>query len=493
MHSGYFRERQGYTKAEIATKLGKGVEDTVDLLGQLKSYGVLKAVRPATSGIDFSDVEDDDLVVSDVDIDNPSQLFVFDYVGIVTAGGCVFKMFPKYVTDETDLLRQLQQILRVIRRYHAIEQTIPMAHGFDPQTPFNMLAIMVYIITDYLENGVYTSVKDITELNGEGEIDWMRTVNEIDPYVSNLRPVYVNVVTRRQIDDDADYFRRLHRCIAASCFAALKTEELDILFSIPSEIHSDQEIEDFGDRGYILDRLLREVNVQFITRKQMLLRTMAAFVSQHRTSPDIMRLSMYGTNCFHMVWEKVCAEVLGNSLKKPISALPIRLAGEFAAQSSVTLVDLIQYPRWTAFLANGNQKTHQAKDTLIPDIVSIYDRGGVPCFGIFDAKYYSMRLDAIGVFKQPGIGDVTKQYLYQLAYSRFIRSHGFADVQNAFLIPTSDYQASAYGKVSMDMLRSLPTNPELCDILVVKLPASKMYAWYLDSRVIRIHDEFPML
>ena len=493
MHSGYFRERQRYTKAEIAAKLGKRVQDTTDLLRRLRSYGVLKAVKPSASGIAFSDIEDDDLVVSDVDIDDASQPFIFDYVGVVTAGGCVFKMLPKYVTDETNLLRQLQQVLRVIRRHNAKQQIIPMAHGFDPQSPFNMLAIMVYIVTDYLDNGVYTNIKDITELNGEGEIDWMRTVNEIDPYVSDLRPVYVNLVTTRQIDDDADYFKRLHKCIAASCFAALKAEELDVLFSIPSEIHCDERIDDFGDRGYVLGRLFREMNMQFITRKQMLLRTMAAFISEYKASPDVMSFSMYGTNCFHVVWERVCAEVFGSVLERPISKLPVRLAGEFSARSSVALIDLIEYPAWTAFLANGSQKTHQARETLIPDIVSVYDKGGTPCFGIFDAKYYAIRLDASGVLNQPGVGDITKQYLYQLAYNHFIKTQGFSQVQNAFLFPSSDEQASVCGKVAMSILGSLPTDPKLSDILVVKLPASRMYAWYLNGRTIPIHSELPVL
>ncbi|MFC2039852.1 LlaJI family restriction endonuclease [Chloroflexota bacterium] len=493
MQSGYFRERQRYTKAEIAANLGRPVDTVIDILRKLKSSGVLKAVRSSLSGIDFKELQDNDFVVSDVDIDSPSQLFVFDYVGVVTVGSCIFKIFPKYIKNQTDLLTQLQQVLKVIRRYNAKVQTISMTNGLDLQEPFNMLPIMMFLVSDYIENGVYVNIRDITEINGEGEIDWVRTVNEIDPYISNRHPVYAELITTQSIEDERDYFRRLHRCIAASCYAALKVEELDVLFSLPSEISCEEEITDFGEKDYILYRLKREMNLQFITRKQMLLRTMYAFISQHKASPDAMSFSMYGTNCFNLIWEKVCTEVFGNVLLKVISRLPVPLAEEFVIRNNSALIDLIKRPIWTAFLAGGDEEHHRTKDTLIPDIVSIYIKGGEPCFGIFDAKYYTIKLDANGVYNQPGIGDITKQYLYQLAFNTFIRAHKFAHVQNAFLLPTSDEQASACGKVSLNILESLPTNPKLSDILAVELPARQMYAWYLDGRTISINNEFPML
>ena len=78
-----------------------------------------------------------------------------------------------------------------------------------------------------------------------------------------------------------------------------------------------------------------------------------------------------------------------------------------------------------------------AADTLIPDLVSIPQIDGTDYFLIFDAKYYNIQLEkGKSLRNNPGVGDVTKQYLYQLAYRNFIKAHNIAVVKNCFLMPT---------------------------------------------------------
>ena len=40
---------------------------------------------------------------------------------------------------------------------------------------------------------------------------------------------------------------------------------------------------------------------------------------------------------------------------------------------------------------------------------------------LYDAKYYKIHLNESGVSRQPGVGDVTKQYLYELAYKELAK------------------------------------------------------------------------
>lgn len=77
-------------------------------------------------------------------------------------------------------------------------------------------------------------------------------------------------------------------------------------------------------------------------------------------------------------------------------------------------------------------------------------------FFILDAKYYNAQL-APGVAPkgQPGIESITKQYLYQLAYQKFITDHEFKSVKNCFLMPTENQDVEDYGEASMEMLTSL--------------------------------------
>ena len=120
-----------------------------------------------------------------------------------------------------------------------------------------------------------------------------------------------------------------------------------------------------------------------------------------------------------------------------------------------------------------------AKDTLIPDLISICKVSGQYQFIIFDAKYYNAHLEkGIAPTGQPGIESVTKQYLYQLAYQKFIDEHEFASVKNCFLLPTENSEIEDKGEVRMEMLSSLG----LQDVKTRLIPATMAYDLYLSGR-----------
>ncbi len=70
--------------------------------------------------------------------------------------------------------------------------------------------------------------------------------------------------------------------------------------------------------------------------------------------------------------------------------------------------------------------------TLIPDIVTINDNKS----STYNVKYYKVKLDDKVVDKQPGVGDITKQSLYELAYKDFAKEKNLVIDFNTFLMPT---------------------------------------------------------
>ena len=100
---------------------------------------------------------------------------------------------------------------------------------------------------------------------------------------------------------------------------------------------------------------------------------------------------------------------------------------------------------------------------------------------IFDAKYYKLKFTQ-NLEKQPGLSDVTKQYLYQLAYQDFIDLHDFNGVKNAFLIPTYDNEIDNKGYVEIKILHDL----SLENIQVIMLPANEMNQLYLDNKKMNV-------
>ena len=250
---------------------------------------------------------------------------------------------------------------------------------------------------------------------------------------------------------------------------------------------SDEQLDDFGDVEYILDRIMKELNVQFNTHKQLILKTLYAYISNSKALDDLNCFSMFGTNSFNLVWEKVCAEVLDNQLQKPIGALklPMPLKGKYHEFRHNKLIELIEKPIWRSVAPSGAIFEKQADDTLIPDIISITYINNDCFFVIFDAKYYNLQLEHNKKLRgQPGIESVTKQYLYQLAYQEFADSNGIKNIRNCFLLPTEEVNIVDKGTAVLPMLQSLG----LQDIQLRLLPSNIMYKHYVSNTKLDIKD-----
>ena len=480
MISVFLREQKRYTQEDLVKEFHCSEEKTVRILKRLKEYGVLKAVKANDTQKDLTDLLDEDIEIADVEVGENEYLYVFTFVGVLTIEGRVLKCYPKYLLDATTPKAELKQVLKVLEKYNSREQIIRMYNDTSDSSAFNMLAVMLFLLQDYFEYGAYTNTQDIIESNGSGDILWDKTINETFTLLSNNRPYYPELLTMKRVNDDFDFFKRLHECILTRCTAELRDADLLDLFDIIGIDISDEQIDSFGDKEYILDRIAKELDVQFNTRKQLLLKTLYAYIANSSTLDDLDCFSMFGTNSFSLVWEKVCAEVMDNQLQKPIGGLrlPVPLAEQYRDIRHKKLIDLIDKPQWAGTAPSGEPFVKQAEDTLIPDLISIVNADGNYQFIIFDAKYYNIQLEHNKRLRgQPGIESITKQYLYQLAYQPFAEAHQINTVRNCFLMPTDSAEVVEKGTVSLSMLSNLG----LQDIQVRLLPAETVYRHYLEN------------
>lgn len=480
MISVFLREQKRYTQEDLVKEFRCSEEKTVRILKRLKEYGVLKAVKANDTQKDLTDLLDEDIEIADVEVGENEYLYVFTFVGVITIEGRVLKCYPKYLLDATAPKTELKQVLKVLEKYNSKEQIIRMYNDTSDSSAFNMLAVMLFLLQDYFEYGAYTNTQDIIESNGSGDILWDKTINETFTLLSNNRPYYPELLTMKRVNDDFDFFKRLHECILTRCTEELRDADLLDLFDIMGVDISDEHIEDFGDKEYVLERIVKELNVQFNTRKQLLLKTLYAYIANSSALDDLDCFSMFGTNSFNLVWEKVCAEVMDNQLQKPIGGLrlPVPLVEQYRDMRHKKLIDLIDKPKWSGTAPNGEPFVKQAEDTLIPDLISIVNVDGDYQFIIFDAKYYNIQLEHNQKLRgQPGIESITKQYLYQLAYQSFVETHQIGTVRNCFLMPTASTEIIEKGTASLAMLSNLG----LQDIQVRLLPAEMMYRHYIEN------------
>lgn len=469
MTSAFFKELYPYTKDELYKVFG---DYTNICIKKLKEYSILKTIKTVDKNTDLSELEELEIII-DEDDSETEHLYVFTFVGVIIVNGFVLKCYPKYIFSNPTPTNELVQIVSVLEKYNAKEQIIKIYANNQKDKEFNRLAAIIYLLLDYYENGIYNNTKDILEANGNGEINWNRTVNNTFAVLQNNQPFYVELQTTKHQYDNYDFIKRLHEYVLTVCSKELEEAALLDLFGLsPAEL-SDENFDDFGDKDYVLYQIEKEINVQFNTRKISLLNTLYMFINDDGTLIDNSTLSLYGTTSFHSIWEEVCAEIMNNKLQTKLSKLrlPLPLHESYKSLKNKRLIDIIEKPIWVDI----SGEPHKTSKTLIPDLISI--KGDA--FYIFDAKYYNLTLEPRKELKgYPGVGDVAKQYLYQLAYKDFIELHGFKSIRNCFLMPIEGDEVVNKGFVKMKILSQLG----LKDVEVRKIPAKKAYHLYLTNQ-----------
>ena len=143
-----------------------------------------------------------------------------------------------------------------------------------------------------------------------------------------------------------------------------------------------------------------------------------------------------------------------------------------------TIRSFIARPNWFKNQVNGSPAFVAESDTFEPDIVAHYrhNDNGELFFAILDAKYYCFKFEpGLRLLGIPGIGDISKQFFYELALSGFIKQHMIAHFANCFLFPAESGGFVNDGYIKFDVFKNLSP------IQILRLPADKMYEYYLNG------------
>ena len=493
MKSIIIQEQKRYSRKALNDKFGTTKSETISIIKKLKELNILKTVKKDDEQLEMSDLLDEYIEIVDEEEVDSEHLYVFTFVGIILVHKIVLKCYPKYlinVDDDENLEEKLRIIIKVLQQYHRHkEQIINLYLNSNNNKSFNLLTATVYLMNDYYENGIYTNEQITIEENGNGEIDWNRTINDTYPLIKENKPYYFELFTRKRTIDDYDYFKRLHEIVLTKCSRDIEEAGLMNILGLSEIYLSDDTLEQLGDREYILKKLKDEKHEQYNTRKLELLSILEAYINNKGTLHDIDNFSVFGTNSFNLVWEEVCRSVLHNHLKTKIKKLELPKRGKIIKDNKdETLLSIIEKPFWK----NKDGIGGMAKDTLIPDMITVETVNGEFEFDIFDAKYYKTEIGINGAKWQPGIESVVKQYVYQMAYENFINGSGIKRVNNYFLMPMDDKEGELVqieGSVEMEMFNQNGINQRnKKDIKVRKLNANRLFEYYIKGRKIRVEE-----
>lgn len=473
MISKFLREQQRYTLKNLTTIFECNEDKIKSIIKKLKEYGILKVVKFSDTQLDLSELQDEEIEIAGVEDNVNKYFYVFTFVGLLTISGRILKIFPKYIVSKEEPLKEFKQILKVIEKYNSKEQIIKIFNDSNRTKSYNILGVSLFLLNDFYENGSYTDYKDIIEENGQGEILWEKTVNETFAILCNQRPYYTELQTKRVINNNNSYIKTLYECILTKVSNELKQADILDLFDITPIELSTRKFDDFGDSDYILYRIEKELEQEFNTRKQLILKVMYTYVANEGLINVLEHLSMFGTNCFNLIWEKTCAAVMNNVLNVKLSQLnfPIPLNKNYFISNDLTLSKLFEKPYWS-------KCNKCASNTLMPDIITFCQKDDKHYFVILDAKYYCPSLTPNTLPKnQPGIESITKQYLYNLAYKKFAEEHNFDCIKNYFLLPTEKDFIEDLGYVELKMLNDIGLNA----IQNKLIPAHVIFEKYLTN------------
>lgn len=466
----FIKEQKRYSQSDLQNLFNNCSEEKIIYcIRILKEYDILYSVKKDKNQKDLSDLIEEDIEISSSQSFNDEYYYVFKYVGITIVENFVLNIYPKYIDSTKEPIEELKQILSVLEKYNSKEQIIKIFNENENNNSFNYLALLLFFIKDYYDNDLYSNDINIIEENGNGEINWDKTINNGFSIIKNNKPYYLNYYTNKRISNNLDYFKNLHACIISMCSKELKDAHLLYLFDIEEIELLNCDLDDFGDIDYILYRIENELNKQFNTRKIYLLKAMYAYISKKGNLDNINYFSTYGTTNFNLVWEKVIAEIFDNQLEVPLYKLNIA-HNCYKKDDNKRLIDIIEKPVWKI----DNNLSFLA-DTLKPDTITIQNN----IMYIYDAKYYKLIIKNNKISNQPGIESITKQYLYHLAYKNFIKKHEIDGVENYFVLPIENKNYISDLTVSLKTMNIF----ELPDIKVIFIEASKAFDDYLKNKI----------
>ena len=405
--------------------------------------------------------------------------FYFKYVGILLISNVCMVVYPKYIKcieeDYNTALhcryKKIKEILKVIERYQKEQQNI--GNTKEAVNSFNFLGYIKKAFEYYHQYGVYQNQKNEILLNEDGIILWEKTINEVDAFIKDNRPVYVDVYVNKSNTDILNICTKIHKSILGECTNYIK--EIGVVLGLETIDVYEAALEDIGSIDYLIHCVKQELKIQFVTFKIEQLKLMLEYLERKAKHTMEDPISFYGTNNFYAIWEGVCAAALDNSLPKTLDELGLTardIPGLHVTKKTL-LKEIIEKPQWHVY---NSEIIYLAPKTLIPDIVVIKDRK----LSIYDPKYYRIRLNESGAVNYPGVGDVSKQFLYEKAYANLIKDNGLVLQENAFLFPSDEDDDEELGSAVFPILSK--EDGYLGRIRLIKKSATQIFKDFLKRR-----------
>ncbi|HDR7481911.1 LlaJI family restriction endonuclease [Bacillus toyonensis] len=391
-----------------------------------------------------------------VHIKNGKEI-TFKFVGVAFYRGSVIFVLPKYALKQKNnrgnLMADILRLLRLYTKKHTKNKEEEFLISNIDNEEVSDFIIADYILTHFTRYGYYEKCEEVSIENGEGQIEWSRTLNEITPHFLKNRPYYLNTYNLITITERNNIIREIHKWAVDFCFEMFGT----ILGYNNMKIErSLLNINKLGNVEYFKKIIYREINETYVDSNIQLLKSLITLLTRKSNFSKSNLLTLYGTRSFAMVWEDVCSYIFNNEKDN--------------------YVNEIEKPRWTNIIGTN---VSEEKETFRPDIIKTFSSIDQEYFLILDAKYYLIEFLDGNLVNNPDVNDVAKQLLYEKAF-HYKKEKIFRSI---FLFPKSEQDElfKPFGFVNLNFIGTTP-------IILIYVSIEKIFKLYINRNSLSIND-----
>lgn len=253
----------------------------------------------------------------------------------------------------------------------------------------NVMLSYLWLINDYLINGIYKNREKVYKLNQNGKINWKRTMKQ-QPLISNGNIIFKDFVAE-VVNNNDNMLVEIHKvCVRKSLEIIGWLYNLNYKTIIIKPFHKDEYI-------YVLKN---EISKTFDDIKKLRLNHMLKVITGIDDN-EIDEL-IYGVDSYYYIYERMIDKIFNN------------------------VENISEYnPNASYYLTRPNIKEFNSSD-LRPDTILIRDNIAY----ILDSKYYRYGYTA-NQNDLPNTTSIQKQ----ITYGDYFKKEYEKEVRNAFIIP----------------------------------------------------------
>lgn len=294
---------------------------------------------------------------------------------------------PKDENEQRKSIIELLQTLNLVSNDYSNEDT-SYFYGDNSSIPVNSY---IWLIQDYLKNGLYNIQEKKFEFGQSGKINWKKTFNQ-KFFEQNNNLVYLDLVVEKKQSVN-NIITNIHAYCLRKC--------INVIGWLFGEIQKPETTIVEKDAKRYVQVIDKEILSTFNDRRKLLLHHIKKVLTDSIHTDSLDNIIDIGTNKYYIAWEKMVDKVYSTELAK-------------------------EYFPDSTWVIGGNPYPNSKKrpDTILTKDFIMY---------ILDSKYYKYGVTG-NTEHLPSTADVEKQ----ITYGENIKNNykeKFNDVYNAFILP----------------------------------------------------------